>query len=476
MAIYRLEPVATHGADPQSAEGEGLSSDILLQDARWFTKIRWVVVVSFILFGVASTGFPNFLAAVRIAPPTVWPWILAGIVAMVNLVTITWLRRLPSGKTGHVSVQANIWFQIIADLLVLTVLVYLVGTVDTVMPFAYLFHIALACIFFAPRYSLVVLLLSAGLFGTTVLLELSDVLPPRSILAYSVPQPPPDIVAFLTTALPSVFVWAIVWFLVSHISTAVRQRDHELDIANQRLRKADRDKNRQVLRVAHDLKAPFAGIESNIEILRLTYWDHVPEEVRRIISRIETRGSTLRARIGDILTLGDLRSGEETPPTHEPVSLRELVDATIRDIQGLATQRNTNLVVQAAEGSVFTDPKQFKILLLNLLSNALTYSQENGTVEVTVSWTGSSAAIQVADHGIGIDEKALPHIFEDFYRSGEAAQFNTKATGLGLAIVRQVARNLGLTIIVKSTKGEGTVFEVRFPPERKDKDGNDTNH
>jgi signal transduction histidine kinase len=75
----------------------------------------------------------------------------------------------------------------------------------------------------------------------------------------------------------------------------------------------------------------------------------------------------------------------------------------------------------------------------------------------------SGARVRVVDRGIGISAAALPHVFDDFYRSQEAARFNPQSTGLGLAIVRQVATNVGLTIVVDTHEGAGTTFEVVIP-------------
>jgi signal transduction histidine kinase len=84
-------------------------------------------------------------------------------------------------------------------------------------------------------------------------------------------------------------------------------------------------------------------------------------------------------------------------------------------------------------------------------------------VDVGVVAGEGEILVRVADQGIGISEKALPHVFEDFYRAQEAAAFNPNSTGLGLAIVRQVARNLSLSIVVESEQGMGTAFRVRIP-------------
>ena len=460
MGTFKLEPVSAQGLSPQLSGGDGLGRTVLLQNARWFTQIRWVVVAVFAGFGAVGNLAPDLLKAVGIVPPAVWPWVLAGTLTLINLVVIEWLRRM-SYSTTRMRVEFNIWFQIVADLFVLTALVYLAGTMDTIIPFAYLFHITLACIFFARRESLIVALLSALLFLTLVALEVSAELPHRGILVRSGLRHS-DSLSLLTTAVPTIFVGFVVWYLVSTISAAVRQRDRELDTANTRLLKADEEKNLQVLRVTHDLKAPFVGIETNIQLLRAAYWNDLPQAVRDIISKIDARGATLRARIGDILTLGNLRSSPDVAPTLDRVELRTLLDSVIQEVQGLASKRNVSIVLAAAEETVWSDVNQLKVLFLNLIANAASYSREGGSVQVEAKG-GKPTRVSVTDRGIGISEKALPHIFDDFYRTSEAARFNPQSTGLGLAIVRQIARNLLLTVNVNSKEGEGTTFEVVFP-------------
>ena len=111
---------------------------------------------------------------------------------------------------------------------------------------------------------------------------------------------------------------------------------------------------------------------------------------------------------------------------------------------------------------MLSNPEQLKILFLNLVSNAIVYSRDGGTVDVGVTEEKGGVHVSVVDRGIGISEKALPHIFEDFFRTQEASAFNPASTGLGLAIVRHIALNLGLTIVVESEQDKGAVFQVTF--------------
>ncbi len=465
MGTFRLDALPLVDMNtPLPAGVDGLTGTVLLHNARWFTRIRWIVVV--VLAGVGMAGGvldSGFLRRFGFLPPGLWPFGLAGALALLNLASSEWVGQLAArAPTPRRGVAANIWFQIISDLIVLTVLVYWVGPTQTVIAYSYLFHITLACIFFGRRDSFLVTLLSAILFLTTVFVQYLGLFSNPGILAFGTSDAP-DILEKVIFAGPTVFVWGVVWYLVSSISDAVRQRDCELDEANKRLMRADEKINLQMLRVTHDLKAPFAGIESNVSVLKQLHWNETPEPVRQIIGKIDARSVALRARIGDILMLGGLRSSRTEERTAGPVDLHGVLEAVLQDVQGLEMEKKVSVNLQASDVRVFSDFGQLKILFLNLISNAIVYSQTGGVVEVAIEGMATRVRVRVVDHGIGISDEALPHIFEDFFRTQEAAAFNPNSTGLGLAIVGQVARNLGLAITVESEQGKGTVFEVFIP-------------
>lgn len=473
MTTFELMPAPEKEIAPQPAGWEGLGSGVLLQNARWFTLIRWVVVGVFSAFGLLNVCMPGMLSRAGLIPQTGWPWGLALVLAAANGGFLLILRSLSAASSRRL-VAATIWLQIVVDLVVLTALVYLVGPFDTFIAFAYLFHIVLACIFFAPRESLLVALLSAVLFLVMVSLETAGILPGQSIVANAADRHQ-DVSMVAQWAVSAVFIWFVIWYLVSTISNAVRRRDRELAIANRGLTRADREKSLQVLRVTHDLKAPFSGIESNIQMLRAQHWEETPEAVRDIIRRIEVRSAVLRERIRDILALGELRATGEKTLALQPVDLQALLEAVIRNLAEKARQQGVAIRSTVPAMVVRSAPKQLNILFANLVSNAILYSENGDTVEVDGA-KGKDVRVRVIDHGIGISDEALPRIFDEYYRSKEAASHNRQSTGLGLSIVRQIAQNLKLGIIVQSEQGKGTTFEVRFPAERSLGYGEDQNH
>jgi len=443
---------------------EGLGGDILLQNARWFTRIRWVVVGLLFVFGVLSQGFPDFLAKLSIAPATEWPWTLAGILAILNLIFVFLLRPVHE-PFSRARVVTYTWLQILTDLVILTVLVHEVGSTDTFIAFAYLFHIVLSCIFFAPRDSLLVTMLATVLFLGCWTLETMGILSRQTILMGPHSQVLPPMA--LLNALSVIFIWFVVWYLTSTISKAVRERDRKLAMANELLVAADREKNLLMLRTTHDLKAPFSGIETKIELLKMQDWDALPATARTIINSIEVRAATLRERIKDILLLGELRQSPYQTDQDESVDLNSLLNAVIADLSAKADQRKVSVCLSVQNVSIISNRKLLNTLFANLIGNAIVYSHENSQVEVTAESTSEGISVKITDHGIGISEKAMPHIFEEYFRAPEAAQFNLLSTGLGLAIVKHIAQNVALKISVMSEQGKGTTFEVLIPRERR---------
>jgi signal transduction histidine kinase len=109
--------------------------------------------------------------------------------------------------------------------------------------------------------------------------------------------------------------------------------------------------------------------------------------------------------------------------------------------------------------------EHLKMMLSNLLTNAVTYSYPGGHVRVECRLDGRRRpVITVADEGIGIPAEKIPHIFQEHYRTNEAVRHNKESSGLGLAIVRHVVEKHRLRLRVKSRVGHGSVFEIEFPP------------
>jgi len=453
--------------EPGPASTGSLPEELLAQNVTWYCWLRWVVVAILVGYGLPSY-VPGLYARFGLRAPVQWPlWAAAALVVM-NLAYLFHARRWVSAGRPHASVL-SLWVQIILDLLVLGIVVHCAGTRATVAHLAFLFHIVLACIFFRRSESLLVTLFACLVFTGWVAVEIGWGIRPGTVYAGVLPIAGLEGCCphFLGKVVSTQAIWVGVWFLASHVSALIRARDRALAEANALLVAAREEKTRHMLVATHELKAPFAAIHANAHLLAGGYCGVLPDKALEVATRIAARSRRLATEIRDMLELAQLQSpAVETPPV-EDIDLCPIVRQVISQAEPAAEDRNIVIVQQlGATPLVVTGiPEHLRMLLQNLVVNAVTYSFEGGQVEIGGRRDGNGAAVlTIADHGLGIPAEKLPHIFDEYFRTEDAVRHCRESTGLGLAIVRRVALSHRVQLRVTSQAGEGTSFELGFPP------------
>jgi len=242
--------------------------------------------------------------------------------------------------------------------------------------------------------------------------------------------------------------------LLARLEVAFRQREEALQ--QQRQFVAD---------ASHELRTPLTSIEGYARLLR--QWGvEDPETTRESAEVIEREAVRMRHLVENLLNLAHGDVGI-TLDLH-PHDVREIVNDAVAAARMSANGR------VGVFGQIPGTPVMAKIdrervyqVLGILLDNAIKYTKEGGSVRVTVRSVGDNIELEVADTGVGIDNRHLPHIFERFYRVDEAR--TTGGSGLGLAIARQIVEQHGGTIAVTSEVGRGSVFTVTLPVEPPDR-------
>ena len=179
-AVYELPlPQETStGAEIKGSE-RPLPESLLVQNVLWFCRVRWLVVATLVSYGILGL-FPRSIDYFGIRPPGAWPFVTAAVLTLSNLAFLFFVRS----KTFPVRTIFNFWGQIITDLVALTVVIYFVGSLETNIAFAYLFHIVLSCVFLNRRQSLIVTIMAIGMFAMCITAEyVLKILPSMSIFA-----------------------------------------------------------------------------------------------------------------------------------------------------------------------------------------------------------------------------------------------------------------------------------------------------
>jgi signal transduction histidine kinase len=239
-----------------------------------------------------------------------------------------------------------------------------------------------------------------------------------------------------------------------------------IQIAPNLLKHLERMKNDFVNTVSHDLRNPISVIDGTAEVIS---WSATNPALQRRIQRIRDESRYMAELVTDLLDLGKIEAGLG-PPKERLDAARVVAEAALKIAPSAEAKGVTVETHVPAEAWVMAAAASLTQVMLNLVGNAVKYTPSGGRVTVSVASAHDASApatptvtIRVADTGIGIPARHLPHVFDRFYRVHDAATKDIPGTGLGLAITRSIVESHGGRIAVESTEGAGSVFVVELP-------------
>jgi two-component system phosphate regulon sensor histidine kinase PhoR len=230
------------------------------------------------------------------------------------------------------------------------------------------------------------------------------------------------------------------------------------------LRRRENMRRDFVANVSHEIKTPLTAIKGFVETLQQGKVDKAEEE-KRFLGIIQKHVDRLNSIVEDLLTLSRIELEDEHKEIDaKAVKMVEVFQAVIQLCRLKAEEKKIRIDLDCEpDTSAVLDPALIEQAVVNLLDNALKYSESQSRVVLEAHRQDSKVVISVRDHGIGIAQKHLPRIFERFYRVDKARSRNLGGTGLGLAIVKHIAQAHGGYVTVESKLGEGSCFSMHLP-------------
>ena len=219
--------------------------------------------------------------------------------------------------------------------------------------------------------------------------------------------------------------------------------------------------------VSHELKTPITSILGYTETL--LEGDYDKETQVKFLNVIESESHRMAKLVSDLLTL----SRYDNNKNKTEITDIDLGDLTKKCLEKLKVeiekkQHKIECFVTAEVPLVKVDKYGIERVILNILTNAIKYTPENGNIKIYVGFVYNDAYIKVIDNGIGIPEKDLPRVFERFYRVEKARAREMGGTGLGLAIAKEIIEQNNGSINIKSVQGKGTEVVIRIPAKSKE--------
>lgn len=246
-------------------------------------------------------------------------------------------------------------------------------------------------------------------------------------------------------------------------TTARKHAELEREALLRRAEEASSAKSNFIGAMTHEFSTPLNAILGYAEILREGAVGSITSEQREQLGRISANAWHLQHLVKEIL-LSARTDRVDLVVDCAPVDLSALVPEVAASIETLAAEKGLTLVVDVPAGPtiVVTDASKLRQILINLLGNAVRYTDE-GRVSLRVRVEAETALIEIEDTGIGIAPEHLEQVFERFWQAEQGRSGIRGGTGLGLMVSRDLARALGGDIDVTSELGRGSVFRVRLP-------------
>jgi len=230
------------------------------------------------------------------------------------------------------------------------------------------------------------------------------------------------------------------------------------------LRRLENIRQDFVANVSHELRTPITAIKGFVETIQAGTLEN-REETGRFLNIIQKHTIRLEAIIEDLLNLSRLeKDSESNGADMSTCVVRDILGNAIQACQPYASSRNIRIELdcdESLEGDM--NPLLMEHAVVNLINNAIRYSNENSSIQVQASKTRVEIRISVRDYGYGIAKEHLPRLFERFYRVDKARSRQLGGTGLGLSIVKHIARNHKGRVFVESEPGKGSTFSIFFP-------------
>jgi len=232
----------------------------------------------------------------------------------------------------------------------------------------------------------------------------------------------------------------------------------------ERLAEANRMKSEFVSVVSHQLRSPLSNLKWALEFLMSGRADPISEKQLEYFKILKENSERMTELVSDLLIVSRIEQGR-MPLKKEKVSLEDLVREVVKRVEVFAKASNVEISFKSEKGlpHILIDPSQLKLVVENLLDNAVRYISEKGKVEIRLRKEGGGVLFETKDNGVGIPEDDQKYIFQKFFRSENALRRQTEGSGLGLYIVKSIIEKSGGKTGFRSRENIGSTFWFTLP-------------
>lgn len=435
---------------------------------KWFIKLRYGAVAMLLLF----FGYHQLFSE----QPGIFQNILILAISLTILTYNIILSRLTSrdekAEESRINFPMGIAFaQILLDLVMLMLLVYATGLVESPFAFFFVFHAIIGSMILPGRIVTFIFTILLVIYSFAITMVEFGLLPYFDILTGGQfeKMPIPRMLVYLAS------YWLMIMMSVKFANSLAEAhfiREQELNLALKTISKAEQEKQKYVMAVVHEIKSPIAAITSYLNILLGGIAGELSDKVKDILKKSKTRADDAIVLTNEILDVSRVKLLEVLKK--EPLYLEKIIAGAVDSVHSKMEDKEIEFITEDLSDrcvQVKADRRLMELVMSNLLSNAVKYNRQGGRVILRLEHKDGLMHISVTDTGIGIPKEEQDELFNEFFRASNAKKINVEGTGLGLATVkRAIEKNGGKIEIVSpghlaTKENPGTTAIVTFPVE-----------
>jgi len=417
----------------------------------WLANLRWVssIALSVFILVLYIFKFENYPLFALIS--------IAAVLVISNLLLFFYLKlRNPK----YLRTEENIVLaQIGVDYILLTALTHFTGGIDSPLHLFYLFHIIIASVIFEKKYpAFIIAAVAVLLISMLGFMEYHQILSHYSagIKVFSMSDILLALATFYVTIFASTYIGVTLMMRHKKVKNLIFAQ-------NEKLEKSEKEKMQFFRFVSHELKSPIIAVQSTINVVLDVMDTNLKPKARDMLERGRKRTVQMIEILKDLVSLSYEESDDKPEP--EMVVPCEHIPEVVDFYRPNAEEKNIRLVetVCKQRKGFQLDKFVFEKIITNLISNAVRYTPNGGTVTIKTDLDENFWYLIISDTGIGIAKEEQKHIFEEFYRTRNAKKFETVGTGLGMSIIKRMVEQEKGEIFLESEVDKGSTFTVRFP-------------
>jgi signal transduction histidine kinase len=425
------------------------------------SKLRFGIYTGYAL----AAGFALLAAAASIFELTPWRWAFVGLISTKVLTnSVAWLAIVRDRLVLVTQVLNST-----ADVILLTGAIYFTG--GPYSPLLATYVIVISAVALLSNIGVTVLAL-AGIvvcFSTMIILMAAGVLPPTDVPG--APGRIPGAGYTVTAIVYCTFVVAIPGFFCAATLRMLRTKELDLEAKTAQLMQANTQRSQFVASMTHELRTPIHGVQGLADVIAAGVYGPVTDKQKEACASIKRSAQSLLGLVDDVLNLARAEASKiEARPAS--IDIAALVDRVSASVAWMIGTKKITLATDVTPELPFvmSDDRWLAHVLVNLVSNAVKFTPEGGTVTVRAYERANADAVvlEVEDTGIGIAREDRERIFEPFRQADDKA--DTKGyggVGLGLALVAKLTDLLGARVELDSDVGKGSRFRVIVPVDYK---------